>query len=205
MRSGYHVAIVGRDAERLNKATNDIKATGGNVSSLRLNALRSSGASPPSPLIRQVNAFPVSTYDYAGFQSAFASIRAQWPGVPIRAALFNVGHAVWKPFLETTEEDVRATLESNVLAGFGFARQAVTAFKENDLDALGKRGTLIFTGATASTRGNVITSAISAGKHGVRALSQSLAKEFGKQNIHVRERLFNCDLLLTILFARSLT
>lgn len=133
----------------------------------------------------QVNAFPLETYNYDGFASAFASIRKQWPSAPIRAALFNVGHSVWKPFLETSEADVRTSLDSHVVAGFGFARQAIAAFQKNDLDEKGKRGTLIFTGATAAIRGNVVTSAISAGKHGVRALSQSLAKEFGKQNIHV--------------------
>lgn len=48
-----------------------------------------------------------------------------------------------------------------------------------------KKGTLIFTGATASIRGNKTTAAFSAGKHGLRALSQSLAKEFGQKDIHV--------------------
>jgi len=49
----------------------------------------------------------------------------------------------------------------------------------------GSRGTLLFTGATASVRGNKTTSAFSAGKFALRSLSQSLAKEFGKHNIHV--------------------
>ena len=49
----------------------------------------------------------------------------------------------------------------------------------------GKRGTLIFTSATAAWRGNVMTSAVAAGKCAQRALSQSLNKEFGRQNIHV--------------------
>ncbi|THH07724.1 hypothetical protein EW146_g9223, partial [Bondarzewia mesenterica] len=49
----------------------------------------------------------------------------------------------------------------------------------------GKRGTLLFTGATASLRGNVTTSAFATGKFGLRALAQSLSKEFGKENIHV--------------------
>ena len=53
------------------------------------------------------------------------------------------------------------------------------------MDEKGKRGTLLITGATASWRGNVTTSAFSAAKFALRALSQSLAKEFGKQNIHV--------------------
>ena len=71
-------------------------------------------------------------------------------------------------------------------AAFSFARGAILAFKDNNIEQPnGKRGMLIFTGATASTRGNVISSAYAAGKFGIRALSQSLAKEFGKENIHV--------------------
>jgi NAD(P)-dependent dehydrogenase (short-subunit alcohol dehydrogenase family) len=49
----------------------------------------------------------------------------------------------------------------------------------------GARGTLLFTGATASIRGNTTTSLLSSGKHALRALSQSLNKEFGKENIHI--------------------
>lgn len=77
-------------------------------------------------------------------------------------------------------------LQTGVAAAFSFARGAILAFKDNDIEqSSGKRGTLIFTGATASLRGGPLTSAFSVGKHGVRALSQSLAKEFGKENIHV--------------------
>jgi NAD(P)-dependent dehydrogenase (short-subunit alcohol dehydrogenase family) len=74
-----------------------------------------------------------------------------------------------------------------VAAAFSFSRGAILAFKDNKEleEPTGTRGTLIFTGATAATRGNVVTSAFAAGKFGVRALSQSLAKEFGKENIHV--------------------
>jgi short-subunit dehydrogenase len=59
-------------------------------------------------------------------------------------------------------------------------------FKENEIEPEnGKRGALIFTGATAALRGNVTTTAFAAGKFGKRAISQSLNKEFGKDNIHV--------------------
>lgn len=46
-------------------------------------------------------------------------------------------------------------------------------------------GTLIFTGATSATRGAENFATFAAGKHGVRALSQSLAREFGRRDIHV--------------------
>ena len=77
-------------------------------------------------------------------------------------------------------------LNTNVAAACAFSRESILKFKENTIDAENpNRGTLIFTGATASTRGNTMTSAFSIAKFGVRGLSQSLAKEFGKDDIHV--------------------
>ena len=75
--------------------------------------------------------------------------------------------------------------DTNIKAAFSFAHEAVTAFKGQALDERGKRGTLLFTGATAGLRGNTTTSAFSAAKFALRSLSQSLNKEFGKENIHV--------------------
>ncbi|KAF8311989.1 hypothetical protein DL93DRAFT_2082664 [Clavulina sp. PMI_390] len=68
---------------------------------------------------------------------------------------------------------------------FAFSKEAIKIFKELDLDDRGTRGTLIFTSATAATRGNVFTSVFAPGKFAERALSQSLAKAYGKENIHV--------------------
>jgi len=91
-------------------------------------------------------------------------------------------------------------LDTNVKAAFAFSHEAIAAFRgqaigvvdDDDQDARrgstgtgGKRGTLLFTGATASLRGNTTTSALSATKFALRSLSQSLNKEFGKENIHV--------------------
>ena len=111
----------------------------------------------------------------------------RWGGeqAQVRVALWNAGDAPWKKFLDITEDELAKSLQTHVTASFAFSRQAILAFKKNDVDDKGRRGTLLFTGATASIRGNVITSAFAAGKFGLRALSQSLAKEFGKENIHV--------------------
>ncbi|KAJ7457386.1 hypothetical protein FB451DRAFT_1341919 [Mycena latifolia] len=121
------------------------------------------------------------------FSATFESIRNHFPAsqYSFRAALFNVGYAVWKPFLEVTPDEVQESLNTNVAAAFSFSREAILKFKENTTDAENpNRGTLIFTGATASMRGNTMTSAFSIGKFGARGLSQSLAKEFGKDDIH---------------------
>jgi NAD(P)-dependent dehydrogenase (short-subunit alcohol dehydrogenase family) len=138
--------------------------------------------------LRQAAAFPVPSYSDDHIASAWEAVHAKFPKPEyiIRVALFNVAHNVRKPFLDVTPQDVQDCLQTSVAAAFSFARGAILAFKDNDIEEpTGKRGALIFTGATASTRGNVITSAFAAGKFGTRALSQSLAKEFGKENIHV--------------------
>jgi NAD(P)-dependent dehydrogenase (short-subunit alcohol dehydrogenase family) len=135
----------------------------------------------------------VPSYSRTDISNAFNSIRAHFspPSFSIRAALWNVGHGVWKPFLDITPEELQESLDTNVTAAFAFSREVILTFKDNEIDVdgklggRGKRGTLLFTGATASLRGNTTTAAFAIGKHGLRALSQSLAKEFGKQNIHV--------------------
>jgi NAD(P)-dependent dehydrogenase (short-subunit alcohol dehydrogenase family) len=128
----------------------------------------------------------VSSYDYAAFEDAFKKIRAEWPDSQIRVGVFNAGDNIRKPFLDIDEQDVRTSLESSVVAAFGFSREAILAFQKLAPDSeQGKKGTLILTGATAALRGNKTTSAFAASKFGLRALSQSLAKEFGPQGIHV--------------------
>ena len=133
----------------------------------------------------------MNSYSAEDINTAWAAIQSTFPkpDYTVRAAVFNAGAGVFKKFLDVTPEDVQKSLNDNVAAAFAFSRQAILTFKENDLEeANGKRGALIFTGATASLRGNVFTSAFAAGKFGLRALSQSLAKEFGKEEIHVSAR-----------------
>ncbi|KAK7012644.1 hypothetical protein R3P38DRAFT_3209243 [Favolaschia claudopus] len=148
----------------------------------------------------------IPSYSADDITSAFTSISAQFPNshYALRAALFNVGYAVWKPFLEVTASEVQESLNTNVAAAFAFSRSAILKFKENKLDAENpKRGTLIFKGATASTRGNKMTSAFSIGKFGARALSQSLAKEFGKDGIHVAHAIIDGQIMTGAALERS--
>ncbi len=62
-------------------------------------------------------------------KSTFEAIKKQWPEDEIRAAVWNAGFGIWKPFLELSEEEVRESVETNVLGPFAFARQAIEAFK----------------------------------------------------------------------------
>jgi NAD(P)-dependent dehydrogenase (short-subunit alcohol dehydrogenase family) len=47
------------------------------------------------------------------------------------------------------------------------------------------RGTVIFSGATASLRGSARFATVAVGKFGLRALAQSMARELGPRGIHV--------------------
>jgi NAD(P)-dependent dehydrogenase (short-subunit alcohol dehydrogenase family) len=47
------------------------------------------------------------------------------------------------------------------------------------------RGTIILTGATAALRGSAHFAALATGKFGLRALAQSMAREFEPKGIHV--------------------
>lgn len=138
-------------------------------------------------------------YAYQTVLGVFATIGAHaWPSAgagEVRAALWNASGGAFKRFFDVTEADLAGSVEGNVTAPFAFARQAITAFRRNALDDRGRRGTLLFTGATASVRGNVTTSSFAAGKHALRALSQSLAKEFGQENIHVAHAIIDGGIL----------
>ncbi|PFH53616.1 hypothetical protein AMATHDRAFT_73419 [Amanita thiersii Skay4041] len=164
-KAGYSVALVARGADAVHTLAKELNDSGG-----------------------EAVAFPVKSYSNEDISSVWGDIRSRFsmPQYSIRAAVFNIGYGVWKPFLDITHEQVQESLQTNVAAAFSFSREAILDFKKNDIEQpSGARGTLIFTGATASLRGNVVTSAFAAGKFAIRGLSQSLAKEFGKQNIHV--------------------
>ncbi|KDR71621.1 hypothetical protein GALMADRAFT_229580 [Galerina marginata CBS 339.88] len=175
-KKGYSVALIARGAEVVDKLADEINNSGGH------------GAP-----------FSVPSYSDEDVTAAWSAIHAKFPKPEyiIRVALFNAGHGVWKNFLDVTPQDVQDVLQISVAAAFSFSRGAILAFKDNDIEqANGKKGALIFTGATASLRGNVMTSAFAAGKFGLRALSQSLAKEFGKENIHVSHAIIDGVILV---------
>jgi NAD(P)-dependent dehydrogenase (short-subunit alcohol dehydrogenase family) len=98
---------------------------------------------------------------------------------PIGVAVFNIGANVRFPVVETTERVYRKVWEMAALAGFLVGREVAKAMLPRG------RGTIIFTGATASVRGGAGFSAFAGAKHALRALAQSMARELGPQGIHV--------------------
>ncbi|SLN40405.1 Gluconate 5-dehydrogenase [Falsiruegeria litorea R37] len=98
---------------------------------------------------------------------------------PIETVIYNVGGNVRFPILDTTARVFRKVWEMACFAGFLSGREAARYMVPRE------RGNIFFTGASASMRGNSGYAAFSAGKSGLRALAQSMAKELGPKNIHV--------------------
>ena len=96
---------------------------------------------------------------------------------PIDCVVFNIGANVFFSIEETTSRVFRKIWETGKFAGFLAGREAAKHMKD--------KGTIIFTGATASMRGGSGFAAFSSAKFGLRAVAQSLARELGPKGIHV--------------------
>ena len=97
----------------------------------------------------------------------------------IEVVVFNIGANVPMGILDTDSRKFFKIWEMACFAGFLSGREAARHMTKRG------RGTIIFTGATASVRGAAGFAAFASAKHGLRALAQSMARELGPQNIHV--------------------
>ena len=99
-------------------------------------------------------------------------------GVP-DVVIYNVEGYCPGTITEITESAFRQSWEANCLGGFLVGKEAATLMLERGA------GTIVFTGATASTRGRAGYINLAVGKVGLRALAQCMAKELGPKGIHV--------------------
>ena len=98
---------------------------------------------------------------------------------PIEVAVFNVGANVRFGITETTSRVYQKVWEMACFGGFLMGREAARVMLPRG------RGTIIFTGATASLRGRDGFAAFAGAKHALRALAQSMARELWPKGIHV--------------------
>jgi NAD(P)-dependent dehydrogenase (short-subunit alcohol dehydrogenase family) len=136
------------------------------------------------PLVEQINAeggravaFGLDARREDQVVSFFNQIEAEVG--PIEVVVFNVGGNVRFPILETTAQKYFKVWEMCALAGFLAGREAARVMLPRG------RGTVLFTGATASLRGAAGFSAFAGGKAALRALAQSMARELGPKGLHV--------------------
>ncbi len=98
---------------------------------------------------------------------------------PVEVAVFNAGSNYRNSILETPADLFEKIWRLGCFAGFMFGREAARRMTPRG------KGTILFTGATASVRGSANFAAFAAAKGGLRQVAQSMARELGPKNIHV--------------------
>lgn len=154
---GYHVFVGGRTAAKIGAVAEAIIAQGGAAEPVLVDA----------------------THE-AGVEQLFATAFAERGDIEKPAAvIFNAGNNARIAFTETTAEEFEAFWRVGCFAGFLFGRAAA-----RHLLPLG-RGTVLFTGASASLRGRPGFAHFAAAKAGLRMIAQSMARDYGPAGLHV--------------------
>jgi NAD(P)-dependent dehydrogenase (short-subunit alcohol dehydrogenase family) len=154
---GYHVLVAGRTSAKIDQVVRTIEAAGGHAT-----------------------AVPTDTTSEDEVLRLFD--RAMAPGdgaAPADLVVYNAGINRQADFRELSAETFEEFWRVNCFGGFLVGREAARR-----LVPLG-RGTVIFTGASASLRGRPGFAHFSAAKAGLRMIAQSMAREYGPQGIHV--------------------
>ena len=98
---------------------------------------------------------------------------------PLAVAVHNAGGNEPAPFLEVSEERFTRHWREHALGGYQLAQAALPPLLQHG------GGSLFFTGASASLRGKAMFAPFASAKAALRNLAQSIAREYGPQNIHV--------------------
>ena len=156
-REGYHVLVGARSGEKAERLVAAITASGGSAEAVITDATD--------------EAQVIALFD-----------RAMNPGAdrePADLVVFNAGNNAVIDFRQLSAAQFEEFWRVGCFAGFLVGREAARR-----LAPLG-RGTVIFTGASGSLRGKPNFAHFAAAKAGLRMISQSMAREFGPQGIHV--------------------
>jgi NAD(P)-dependent dehydrogenase (short-subunit alcohol dehydrogenase family) len=154
---GYHVLVAGRTAEKIARVAKTIGEAGGSAEAVTVDTTREDDV--------------IRLFD-----------RAMLPGNGHEAAnavIFNAGNNRRIDFRELSAEQFEEYWRIGCFGGFLVGREAARR-----LAPLG-RGTIIFTGASASLRGKPGFAHFAAAKAGLRMIAQSMAREYGPLGIHV--------------------
>ncbi|KAL6358746.1 hypothetical protein LRP88_08938 [Fusarium phalaenopsidis] len=123
--------------------------------------------------------------DAESLSQAFDTVGETLPNLKLAVAVYNVNSGfMMKPFLELQLDEFQNSFGKTGDAFFNFAQKTLPLLREAVKDSP-HPPTLITTGATASVKASASFAAFAAGRFAMRALNQSLAREFGPQGVHV--------------------
>jgi NAD(P)-dependent dehydrogenase (short-subunit alcohol dehydrogenase family) len=154
---GYHVLVAGRTPDKIEQVAQTIRERGGNAEPIATDTTREEDV--------------VRLFD-----------RAVSPGdgrEPADLVVFNAGNNQRIDFRALTAQQFEDFWRVGCFGGFLVGRETARR-----LAPLG-RGTIIFTGASASLRGKPGFAHFAAAKAGLRMIAQSMAREYGPLGIHV--------------------
>jgi NAD(P)-dependent dehydrogenase (short-subunit alcohol dehydrogenase family) len=153
----YHVLVVGRTFEKIEAVASAIRVGGGSAEAVVADATHEGDV---------IKLFDAAFAERSGREK---------PDLVV----FNAGVNQKIPFRDISAELFEEFWRVGCFAGFLVGREAARR-----MVPLGK-GSVIFTGASGSLRGKAGFAQFAAGKAGLRMVSQSMAREFGPQGIHV--------------------
>jgi len=154
---GYHVIAAGRTTDKLQRVVDTIGKAGGSAQAVVADATQEGDV--------------ISLFDHA--MALGAGFDAP------DAVIFNAGINRHIEFRDVTAQQFEEFWRVCCFGGFLVGREAARR-----LVPLG-RGTVIFTGASASLRGKPGFAQFAAAKAGLRMISQSMARDYGKHGLHV--------------------
>lgn len=120
----------------------------------------------------------VQSYDASDFDSCRALVAKAREGGPLDILANVAGMLKWGPSLDFSEEDFERILRVNTLSVFALCRAALPHLIET-------RGNIVNVASTAALQGIAYTVAYAASKHGVAAITKSLAVEFAHRGVRV--------------------
>ncbi|BBN01312.1 hypothetical protein MPTK1_2g06390 [Marchantia polymorpha subsp. ruderalis] len=157
-RQGYTVAILARNYDKLMKFAEQIveKEASGQVAAIRIDCSDSKSIKDAFEAVNSLGTVEVLVYN--------TNTPFPWP----------------RPrFLDVSADSFERNINVSCVGAFHCVQQVLKGMLDR------KKGTILFTGATASVRGSAGFSELACGKFALRGLSQSLARELHPQGIHV--------------------
>ncbi len=154
---GYHVLVAGRTQAKLDTVVATIAAKGGSAAAVQTDTTQEADI---------IRLFDLAMAPGDGF-------------APADLVVFNAGNNLRQDFREVSAETFESMWRIGCFGGFLVGREAARR-----LVPLG-RGTILFTGASASLRGKPGYAQFSAAKAGLRMVAQAMAREYGPRGIHV--------------------
>ena len=116
-------------------------------------------------------------------ESAIAALFDDLPEAP-RVAIYNPSARVRGPITDLSVEDVRRAIDVTAIGAFLTGKHAAKRMLEAEaID--GKKGTILFTGASAGVKGFPQSAPFAMGKFAQRGLAESMARELHPQGVHV--------------------